>query len=488
MVNTSSSKSGRKTIALLGNPNSGKTVIFNALVGARQHVGNYPGVTVEKANGTLRMGELTLDVVDLPGTYSLSPYSVEEQIARGFLIDDAPDVVINVVDASNIERNLYLTIQLLELGVPLVIALNMSDVAKNKGMKIDVQLLETLLGTEIVPTVGHKGEGIKDLLNTAVEVAGGERRFQPRSVTYGEDVEQYIQELQELLELHHILKDSELPENNLPARWVALKLLEGDEPVQKAVANEKIISAADVSSQRLEATLGDSAEAIIAEKRYGFISGACQETVSRTVESRRLFSEKIDVIATNRVLGLPIFFGLMYVVFNLTFTLGEPPMEWIESGIGVLRSWVDAFWAANSESLLRSLLVDGIISGVGGVIIFLPNILLLFLAIAFLEDSGYMARAAFLMDRLMHKIGLHGKSFIPMLIGFGCSVPAIMATRTLENRKDRLTTMMVVPLMSCGARLPIYALIIPVFFPEKWRGGHPMVYLYHRSGAGHYLR
>jgi len=270
--------------------------------------------------------------------------------------------------------------------------------------------------------------------------------------------------------------------NGVPRRWAALKLLEGDELVRAGVANADVLSIADVAAQRLEATLGDNPEALIAERRYGFISGACQEAVRSTVESRHSMSDQIDAIATNRVLGLPIFLGLMYAVFHLTFTLGGPPMEWIEAAFAWLGTTVSGWWSAGSESLLRSLLVDGVIGGVGGVLVFLPNILLLFLAIAILEDSGYMARAAFLMDRLMHKIGLHGKSFIPMLIGFGCSVPAIMATRTLESRRDRLTTMLVVPLMSCGARLPIYALIIPAFFPSAWHA--PMLWLIYFIGIG----
>ena len=462
------------TVALGGNPNSGKTTIFNALTGARQHVGNYPGVTVEKRTGKCRHGDLSVQVVDLPGTYSLTAYSTEERIARSFLIDEKPDVVIDVVDASNLERNLYLAVQLIELGVPLVLALNMSDVARRRGIEFDLELLETLLGVPIVPTVGHTGVGVDDLLDAALAVANGERSVEPRRVQYGEEIECRLGELVAAIE--HTAIDL----NGVPRRWAALKLLEGDELVRGGVANADVLSTADVAAQRLEATLGDNPEALIAERRYGFISGACQEAVRSTVESRHSMSDQIDAIATNRVLGLPIFLGLMYAVFQLTFTLGGPPMEWIEAAFAWLGTTVSGWWSAGSESLLRSLLVDGVIGGVGGVLVFLPNILLLFLAIAILEDSGYMARAAFLMDRLMHKIGLHGKSFIPMLIGFGCSVPAIMATRTLESRRDRLTTMLVVPLMSCGARLPIYALIIPAFFPSAWHA--PMLWLIYFIG------
>ncbi len=462
------------TIALAGNPNSGKSTIFNALTGARQHVGNYPGVTVEKRTGTCKRGGTTMRIVDLPGTYSLTAYSAEERIARSFVIDEKPDVVIDVVDASNLERNLYLAVQLIELGVPLVLALNMSDVAKRRGIEFDLQLLETLLGVRIVPTVGHTGQGVDDLLDAALAVAAGERSVNPRQVQYGDEIEHHLDELQ-----GHMARLAPQP-NGVPARWTALKLLEGDEAVRAGVATADVLCEADMAVRRLQTILGDNPEALIAERRYGFISGACQEAVRSTVESRHSMSDRIDAIVTNRVLGLPIFLGLMYLVFHLTFTLGGPPMEWIEAGFAWLGGAISGLWPAGSESLLRSLLVDGVIGGVGGVLVFLPNILLLFLAIAFLEDTGYMARAAFLMDRLMHKIGLHGKSFVPMLIGFGCSVPAIMATRTLESQRDRLTTMLVVPLMSCGARLPIYALIIPAFFPSAWHA--PMLWLIYLIG------
>ncbi|HNQ21708.1 MAG TPA: ferrous iron transport protein B [Phycisphaerae bacterium] len=462
------------TVALAGNPNSGKTTIFNALTGARQHVGNYPGVTVEKRAGTCKRGATTIQIVDLPGTYSLTAYSVEERIARSFLIDGKPDVVVDVVDASNLERNLYLAVQLIELGVPLVLALNMSDLAKRCGIEFDLVLLETLLGVPIVPTVGHTGQGIDELLNVVVAVAAGEKSSSPRHVPYGGEIERHLDELQ-----GHMARS--VPQlNGVPRRWTALKLLEGDEAVRAEVASADVLREADMAVHRLETVLGDNPEAAIAERRYAFISGACQEAVRSTVESRYSMSDRIDAVVTNRVLGLPIFLGLMYLVFQLTFTVGGPPMEWIESGFVWLGGAVAGLWPAGSESLLRSLLVDGVIGGVGGVLVFLPSIFLLFLAIAYLEDTGYMARAAFLMDRLMHKIGLHGKSFVPMLIGFGCSVPAIMATRTLESQRDRLTTMLVVPLMSCGARLPIYALIIPAFFPPAWHA--PLLWLIYLLG------
>lgn len=466
------------TVALAGNPNSGKTTIFNALTGARQHVGNYPGVTVEKKEGICRFEGQSINLVDLPGTYSLTAYSTEERVARRFLIHEKPDVVIDILDAGNLERNLYLAVQIMELGVPLVLALNMSDVAAQRGIKFDLDLLRRLLGVDIVPTVGHRKNGTQDLLRTAVarsrQIDGDRRNTPSMRIHYGEEIEAERNRLQQRIE------QSGLDLDGVPSHWLALKLLEGDTEVRDWVKDESLIVDADRAAQHLETLLGDSAEALIAERRYGFISGACQEAVRSTVESRHSMSDRIDAVVTNRVLGLPIFLGLMYLVFHLTFTLGEPPMGWIETGFDRLGAAIAGLWPSGAESLLRSLLVDGIIGGVGGVLVFLPNILLLFLAIAILEDSGYMARAAFLMDRLMHKIGLHGKSFVPMLIGFGCSVPAIMATRTLESRRDRLATMLVVPLMSCGARLPIYALIIPAFFPDVWHA--PMLWLIYLIG------
>ena len=462
------------TIALAGNPNSGKTTIFNAMTGGRQHVGNYPGVTVEKKEGSCRHGSVRIRVVDLPGTYSLTAYSIEELVAREFLIHDKPDVVIDILDASNVERNLYLAVQIMELGMPLVLALNMSDVARRRGLQFDLELLQKLLATPIIPTIGHKGVGKDELLAAAVELARNPNRPAPPQVHYGREIEAETARLQQAVEQAGAGIDG------VPARWIALKLIEGDPDLRERIGNDDLLALADQAAQRLEHLLGDSPEALIADRRYGFISGACQEAVRSTAESRHTMSDRIDAVITHRVLGLPIFLILMYLTFHLTFTLGAPPMGWIEAGSDWLAGVVSSLWPVGSDSLLRSLLVDGIIGGVGGVMAFLPNILLLFLAIAALEDSGYMARAAFLMDRLMHKIGLHGKSFVPMLIGFGCSVPAIMATRTLENRRDRLTTMLVVPLMSCGARLPIYALIIPAFFSPPWHG--PMLWTIYLIG------
>jgi len=452
-------------VALAGNPNSGKTSIFNMLTGARQHIGNYPGVTVEKKEGICKYKGYEITVVDLPGTYSLTAYSIEELIARNFIIEEQPDVVVDIVDTSNIERNLYLATQLIEMDVPLVLAFNMSDIARQKGLSFDIEQLSGFLEARIVPTVGNKGKGKIELLDAIVETVHQDKRQRTHKVSYGEEIEQ------ELAKIETPLADREqkLVENYGP-RWLAVKLLEQDSDVTAKVNSQEVLDTVRASVKHLKTIFADEPEIIIADRRYGFISGACEESVDGSVELRHTSSDIADKIILNRVLGMPIFLLLMYLVFKLTFWIGDPLMGWTEGFFGWLADIVAGFWPTGAESPLKSLLVDGIIGGVGGVLVFLPNILLLFLAIAILEDSGYMARAAFIMDRIMHKIGLHGKSFIPMLIGFGCSVPAIMATRVLENRRNRLTTIMVVPLMSCGARLPIYALIIPAFFARQWHG------------------
>ncbi len=460
-------KDGKKeiTIALAGNPNCGKTTIFNAVTGSSKHVGNYPGVTVEKIEGTATHAGRKLHIVDLPGTYSLTAYSVDEIVARDFLLNDKPDAVIAIIDSSNLERNLYLATQLLEMDLPLVLAFNMADIAKNQGYAIDKAALSQLMGVPIVFTVGHKEKGIDELLDTALAVADDPQAYlkKQRHPTYGEEVQPHVEELTELISASCGMC--------YRAKWLAIKLLENDEKVIQRLneshpESQLVLEKAAAIRQHISSICGDSPEIILADRRYGFISGACTETVKHTVESRHNLSDRIDTVLTGRWLGLPIFVVMMYLVFWLTFTVGEFPMGWIESGFHWLGGAISQLWPRGSDSLLKSLIVDGLIGGVGGVIIFLPNIFMLFLAISFLEDSGYMARAAFIMDRVMHKIGLHGRSFIPMLTGFGCSIPAILATRTLETRRDRLTTMLVIPLMSCGARLPIYALIIPAFFPK----------------------
>ncbi len=448
--------------ALAGNPNSGKTTIFNLLTGAHQHVGNYPGVTVEMKEGTCRYSDYEIKFIDLPGTYSLTAYSEEELVARDFIIGEQPDVVVDIIDASSIERNLYLATQLIEINVPLVLAFNMSDIADQKGMLFDIEQLSMLLEAKIVRMVGNKNKGKKELLDAIIETAESSKKPRTHKISYGEEIEQEIEKIEKTL----IDKKNPLTQK-YESRWVAVKLLEQDAEISENIQDKEIVNAVSNSTEHLRGIFGDNPEVVMADRRYGFISGACQETIQTTVELRHNYSDIIDAIVTHRILGLPIFLLLMYLTFFLTFKLGDYPMGWLESFFGWSAETITGLWPAGSDSWLKSLLVDGIISGVGGVLVFLPNILLLFLMIALLEDSGYMARAAFIMDRIMHKIGLHGKSFIPMLIGFGCSVPAIMATRILENKRSRLTTIMVIPLMSCGAKMTIYVLIVESFFPDN---------------------
>lgn len=460
-------------IALAGNPNSGKTTIFNNLTGARQHVGNYPGVTVERKEGKTSKDGLSINVVDLPGTYSLTAYSAEEVVSRNFIVEEKPDVVVNVVDSSNLERNLYLTVQLMELGAPLVIVFNMADMAKERGIKFNIEKLSELFGAPVVEAVGSKNTGMDGILDAVLKVAASGKR-ERKPIRYGDVVEKALDNIIPVLE------------KNAPHlavygfRWLAVKLLENDKEIMAKILSTEVHELIKKQSQKIEVMLGMHPETAIAEARYGFVSGACRESISYTLEERVNISDSIDKVVANRVLGIPIFLMLMYLVFQLTFTIGDPFMTLIEDGFGKLGSFVESLYPPDSQSLMKSLLVDGIIGGVGGVIVFLPNILLLFLAISILEASGYMARVAFIMDKVMHKIGLHGKSFIPLLIGFGCSVPAIMATRTLDNKRDRIITMLVAPLMSCGARLPIYALIIPAFFPDQWNA--PMLWLIYVIG------
>jgi ferrous iron transport protein B len=459
----------RLTVALGGNPNAGKTTVFNAITGTRQKVGNYPGVTVEKKEGFVRRDDAELDILDLPGTYSLTAYSAEEVVARNVLMDDEPDVVIDVIDSANLERNLYLAVQLLELGVPLVLAFNMADIAKSRGFEIDIDALSALLGVPIVETVGSKGEGIDELITQAIATgrAGQDAIDAQRQCNYGTELEPHIEELAELARRDGL--------GDRHARWFALKLLEHDKLSLERIKHRcpthaaELVDRADQLRHHIQTIFGEEAEIVLADRRYGHISGACTETVRNTSESRHDISDQIDTLIANPKLGLPIFLVMMFGVFHLTFALGNPLGGLIEAGIGWLSSFVGGLWPEAAMPLLRSLILDGIIEGVGAVIVFLPIIVLLFLAISFLEDTGYLARAAFIVDRYMHKLGLHGKSFIPMLIGFGCSVPAIMATRTLESRRDRLTTMLIVPLMSCGARVPIYAMFVPAFFPHRWQ-------------------
>ncbi|MFH1699628.1 MAG: ferrous iron transport protein B [Candidatus Zixiibacteriota bacterium] len=450
------------TIALAGNPNSGKTTIFNNLTGANQHVGNYPGVTVEKKEGISNFNGHRYKLIDLPGTYSLSAYSIEEIIARNYIIKEKPDVVVDVVDATNIERNLYLTTQIIELGIPIVIALNMSDMTASRGIQIDAKLLSQLLGVPVIPTIGSKRKGMDDLIRAAIETIRNGRKNNPIEINYGREFETELTRVEKSLDNYSSLTDG------YRARWLALKLLENDKEIlsyfENAVSDAKFYKAIDDSRNNIETFFGDDTAAVVSDRRYAYISGACTEAITFTGTHRHDISDKIDMALIHPVLGLPIFGFMIWLMFNLTFTLGKYPMDWIESGISILSGWLQS---ALPDGLLSSLLIDGIIGGVGGVIVFLPNIMMLFLCIAILEDSGYMARAAFIMDRIMHKIGLHGKSFIPMIIGFGCSVPAYMGARILEDRTDRLVTLHVTTFMSCGARLPVYILVCGAFWPEN---------------------
>ncbi len=450
------------TVALAGNPNSGKTTIFNNLTGARQHVGNYPGVTVERREGSCRYQGKNLMIVDLPGTYSLTAYALDEVVARNFIIEEKPDILVNILDASNLERNLYLAVQLLELERPLVLALNMADMAVKAGLKIDDQVLGAKLGCPVVRTVGNKQQGMEDLLNAAVNL-GEKATGSAFAVDYGPEIEQAIAKLVDSLAAIQGLK--------YPKRWLAVKLLENDRNVTESFSayegSQAIIANVEALRSELTQTMQQETELAIAGSRYAFVASVYNSAVVAERAGAASTSDKIDAILTNRILGLPIFFGLMWLLFNTVFELGTYPQEWLETAIGAFGDWVGN---TMPEGDLRSLIVDGIIGGVGGVLSFFPLILLLFLGIAILEDSGYMARAAFVMDRVMRAVGLHGKSFIPLLIGFGCTVPAVMGTRTLENKNDRMVTLLVVQLMSCGARLPVYTLFIAAFFPTESAG------------------
>ena len=469
------SKLKKVIVALAGNPNSGKTSVFNMLTGARRHVANYPGTTVETVQGTCTHRDFRIVFVDLPGAYGLTAFSAEELVARNFIINEKPDVVVNVIDTSNLERNLYLTTQLIELGVPIVLAFNMSDVAAQRGIVFDIARLSELLGSPIVPTVASKTKGRIALLDAIIAVANASRKPRTHHIIYGDEIENALQKIEPFVSA----EQPGLAEKYGP-KWIALKLLEQDADITAKVGDGQLIDVVNGTVAKLKTIFRDDPEVIIAERRYGFISGACQESVKTTVELTHTTSDIADAVLTHRVFGLPIFLIMMYLVFYLTFSIAAYPMVWLEQFFGWLSASLASVWPAQAGNWLRSLIIDGVIPGVGGVLIFLPNILILFLAIAVLEDSGYMARAAFIMDKLMHKIGLHGKSFIPMLIGFGCSVPAIMATRILENKRNRLTTIMILPLMSCGARMTIYGLLIPAFFPQNWRG--PVLWLIYLTG------
>ena len=452
-------------VALAGNPNSGKTSLFNELVGANQKVGNWPGVTIEKFEGSIKHQDYVIRVVDLPGTYSLTAYSPEEVVARNFIIEEKPDVVVDVVDGSNIERNLYLTTQSMELGVSMVVALNMYDEVEKKKIKIDVKLLQKLLGAHVIPTSATKKRGLEALLDHVIRVYSGEIIVAKNKFNYGEKIESYLDRLALL-----IGGQVELVERYNP-RWLAVKLLENDKIVYDLIRNYPVFIKVEATLIQIISELNslqlEDIEGSLAEGRDAFIRGAMRETIVFQRPQRRSFSDIIDSILINRILGLPIFLLIMWLTFQFTFSFAAPPMHWIQNFFAWLGSLAALFMP---NVLLRSIIVDGVISGVGGVLAFLPQIVLLFLAISFLEGVGYMARAAFVIDKVMHLVGLHGKSFLPMMTGFGCSVPAIMATRTLKNKGDKLVTMMIIPFMSCSAKLPVYVLLIGAFFPKAVAG------------------
>ena len=453
------------TIALAGNPNAGKSTIFNNLTGTRQNVGNWPGVTVEKKEGHLTANGYHLTIVDLPGTYSLTAYSIEEIVARNFILDEKPDVVVDVIDASNLERNLYLATQLRELDTKVIFVLNMADLAEHRGVKVDGNKLSELLDVPVVFTVGNRNKGTQDLLKTIISVAESDIELpRIRRVYYGKDIEKAIGEVSEFI------KDKRGANLAYNIRWIAVKLLEKDRIVQEQIRSaatpeaDAILNEVKQKRQRLRDFFDEEPEIVMTDHRYGFIAGIVKE-VLKTVSRKRVdVSRQIDQVLTNRLLGLPIFVFFIWAMFQLTFSLGAYPMNWIDAGVGWLGQ---AVGGVMPEGILQDLIVDGVIAGVGSVIIFLPNILVLFFCIALFEDTGYMARAAFLMDKVMHLIGLHGKSFIPLLMGFGCNVPAIMATRTLESEKDRILTILINPLMSCSARLPVYILLAGTFFGAR---------------------
>lgn len=457
-------------VALVGNPNSGKTSLFNYLTGANQRVANYPGVTVEVTEGRCRRGGTDLRLVDLPGTYSLTANSPEERIARDWLIQNRPDVVVQVIDATNIERSLYLTMQLAELlgglGGRLVLDLNMIDEAGQRGIRIDRQKLGERLGAEVVETVASRGEGAAELL-TVINNALATKTFDHgASHDFGGDLGRVIGKMAWRLRL------AGESAAGLPHRWAAIKYAEGDGEIRRWLIEEveggrEIARKTDHDLKRLRLGARASIESQIADVRYGRIATIMAEAVARAAAAPPTLASRLDRIFMHRWLGMPIFLLIMTGLFEFVFALGEPLTRGLDWLFHVVAGWIEGVMAAGP---LRSLLVDGLIHGVGGVLIFLPNIVLLFMAIGVLERCGYMARAAFLIDRLMHRIGLHGRSFIPLVTGFGCSVPAIMATRTLEHERDRLATMMAIPLMSCSARLPIYTLLIPAFIPLPWRG------------------
>lgn len=449
------------TVAVAGNPNSGKSTLINAIAGTRLHVGNWPGVTVEKRSAIFEYEGIKIKFVDLPGTYSLSPYTQEEVIARNYLVHERPDVIIDVVDATNLERNLYLTIQLMEMDIPVVIALNIYDEAEKKGYKINTKVMEEILGVKVIPTVATKKKGLDELLKTVIKVADKPSEHKPKKLNYGDDIESAADTLtSQIKNAYPSLADK------YPLRWLSFKLMEGDDSVYKEInIDDDELLVRDVT-RHLKKAHSDDIEAIMADARYAQATGLTHEVLKKPKIRKAELTDKIDRIVLNRYLGIPIFLAVMWLVFKLVFDVSKPFSDWVDEMMaGPFPRWAEAILGAiHAPAWTISLATDGVIAGVGFVLVFVPVIFAMMFMVTFLEGSGYMARAAFIMDRAMHTMGLHGKSFIPMLLGFGCNVPSVYATRTLENPKDKALTALIVPLMSCGARLPVYVLFIGAFF------------------------
>ncbi|MCX6231891.1 MAG: ferrous iron transport protein B [Bacteroidetes bacterium] len=465
ILKTSAKEKGNTIdIALVGNPNSGKTSLFNFASNSKEHVGNYSGVTIDAKSADFKFNDYHFNLTDLPGTYSISAYTPEELYVRKFIFDERPDVVINVIDASNLERNLFLSTQLIDMDIKVVIALNMFDELEETGNEFDYIHLGKMIGIPMIPTVGSKGKGVKELFNKVIEVyEDKEPTVRHIHINYGANVEDSIKNIQEEIKKNKSLTDK------ISSRFLAIKLLEKDEWANNVIVNwDNYFAMADVlkkETTRLENLYSEDSETLVADARYGFIAGALKETFhfKTTITDVPTTTKKIDDVLTHRIWGYPIFLFFLWVMFQSTFKLGEYPVRWIEDLVKLTGS---SFQKWMPDGMLKDLLINGMVHGVGGVIVFLPNILILFLFISVMEDTGYMARAAFIMDKLMHKIGLHGKSFIPLIMGFGCNVPAIMSTRTLENKSDRILTILINPFMSCSARLPVYILITSAIFAE----------------------
>ena len=454
-------------IALSGNPNSGKTTVFNAITGARQQIANYPGVTVEKKVGHVTHKGCRIEVVDLPGTYSLTAYSLEEIVARDFLVNERPDLIVDIVDASNLDRNLYLAVQFQELGIPMIIALNMVDMAESRGIRVDHQQLSTLLGTPVVPMVARSNKGIQELLDKVLETAQEGQQWHPEAISYGTDINQSLDEIEPIIERSKIF------DKKYPSRWRALKCLEGDSQIIELLKRDPnlgqgIDAICKKTFKHIMDTLEEEPEGIIADHRYGYITGITKKSVKRKIEARLNLSDKIDKVLTNRIIGPLLMLAILYVIYVFTFSASEAPVGWFEAFFDGLKGVASSVIA---PGYLQSMITSGVIDGVGGVLGFVPLIMFMFFAIAIMEDSGYMARVAYMLDRVLRWFGLHGNSVMALIvsggISGGCAVPGVMAARTLRDPKERIATLLVVPFMNCGAKLPVYAVLIGAFFPEN---------------------